>query len=66
MQVRGATHGFVLVENQTALRLIITSAPLAILHPADQSQHKSAELAKRYHAVILIDRDHEAIARHAP
>jgi hypothetical protein len=38
----------VLVEDQTALRLIITIAPLAILHPADQSQHKAAELAKRH------------------
>jgi len=36
----------VLVEDQTALRLIFTSAPLAILHPTYQSQHKAAELAK--------------------
>jgi hypothetical protein len=38
----------VLVEDQTALRLIITSAPLAIFHSPDQSQHKAAELAKRH------------------
>jgi hypothetical protein len=54
MLARGAhnqetvTGCFVLVEDQTALRLIQTIAPLAILHPADQSQHKAAELAKRH------------------
>ncbi len=66
MQVRGATHGFVLVENQTALRLIFTSAPLAIFHSPDQSQHKAAELGEWYHGMILADRHHQAIAGDAP
>lgn len=68
MQLRGAyeTFGFVLVEDQTALRLIFTSAPLAIFHPLSQRQHKAAELAEWYHAVILIDRHHQAIAGDAP
>ncbi len=55
-----------LVENQTALRLIFTSAPLAIFHSPDQSQHKAAELGEWYHGMILADRHHQAIAGDAP
>jgi hypothetical protein len=66
MKVRGATHGFVLVEDQTALRLIITSAPLAIFHPLSQRQHKAAELAKWNDGPMLAKPDNQAIAGHPP
>ena len=68
MQVRGAygTCGFVLVDGQTALRLIIIIAPLTFLHHLQQRQHKAAELGEWYHAVILANRHHQAIAGDAP
>jgi hypothetical protein len=56
----------VLVEDQTALRLIITTAPLAILHPLSQRQNKAAELAEWNDGPMLAEPDNQAIAGYPP